>query len=140
LYDHAGVPSPCSSCHNGTKATGIAQFAGHTAIGTNDCNACHTTTATWSGATGAMPSNHIQFTAGTTCNICHTTSTTTVKGAALHTYLSSSCKTCHDSKSPVYAWTKSPPDRKTLGNHEKSTTAQDCTSCHTRVFTKWSGA
>jgi hypothetical protein len=87
-----------------------------------------------------MPSNHILFTSGTTCNTCHTTSTTTVKGAALHTYLSSSCKTCHDSSSPVYAWTKSPPDRKTLGNHEKSTTAQDCTSCHTRVFTKWSGA
>jgi hypothetical protein len=84
-----------------------------------------------------MPSNHLPFTSGTTCNTCHTSSTVTVTGITLHNYLSTSCKTCHNSTSPVYAWTKNAPTRKTLGNHEKSTTAQDCTSCHSTSKTKW---
>jgi hypothetical protein len=137
IFNHVGAAGTCLGCHDGSRATGTAQFAGHTSIGSNDCSACHISTTTWLGALGAKPANHILYNnAGQNCADCHM-GTTTVSGATLHGYVSSTCKTCHDNSSPVYAWTKSPPDRRTLGNHERSTTSQDCISCHTRVFTRW---
>jgi len=135
LYNHAGAAGTCLSCHNSTRATGTAQFSGHVSIGTSDCSTCHTGTTTWLGASGGMPSNHMLFTSGTACAICH--STTVATGAALHSYLSSSCKTCHDSSSPVYAWTNNPPQRVSLGSHHGSSATQDCTSCHSTSYTQW---
>jgi hypothetical protein len=88
------------------------------------------------GALGGMPSNHIAFTSGTACSTCHLTTSTTATGATLHGYLSSTCKTCHDSNSPVYAWTKNPPQRVNLSSHHSAGT-KDCTQCHSTSFTRW---
>jgi hypothetical protein len=141
LYDHSGAAGTCLSCHNGSRATGTAQFTGHTSIGTNDCSACHISTTTWLGALGAKPANHILYNnAGQNCADCHTGSTT-VKGATLHGYVSSSCNSCHESTSPVYAWTKSPPTRKTLSSHHSATPGQSCVGsrCHSGSFSSWGG-
>lgn len=127
-YNHQGAGA-CSTCHNGTSAVG--KGAGHTAT-TAECNQCHTSTTTWLGALGGMPSNHIPFNAGTTCSSCHVNGAV-VTGAILHAHVSATCKTCHNS-SPVYLGNMT---RKTIGNHEGSNTGQDCTSCHARQFNLW---
>jgi hypothetical protein len=138
LYDHATAGTVCSGCHNGSQATGIAQFAGHQA-NPGECSNCHSLT-TWLGALGGMPSNHIAFTpTSTACSACHLTTSTTTTGATLHGYLSSTCKTCHDSNNTVYAWTKNPPQRVKLSSHHSAGT-KDCTGCHTLIYTRWSGA
>lgn len=136
LYDHSGTgASPaCSTCHDGVTATGIAQKPGHiSTAGTAQCTDCHTSKTTWLGALGAKPSNHIPYVPTTTaCSSCHI-GTTVVTGSALHVYVSTTCKTCHNS-SPVYLGKMT---RRTLGNHEGSSTAQDCTSCHARQYNIW---
>ncbi|KAF0205023.1 MAG: hypothetical protein FD173_1351 [Gallionellaceae bacterium] len=120
----------CSSCHNGVDATG--KSAGHIAT-TDECNNCHTTQLTWLGALGAKPSNHILYTPTTTaCSSCHIGGTV-VTGNTLHRYVSTSCRTCHNSTA-TYLGKMS---KKTLGNHEGSTAAQDCTSCHRTQYTNW---
>lgn len=133
LYSpHAG--GTCSTCHDGIRATGTAQKSGHASTaGTTDCTDCHTGTTTWLGALGAKPSNHIPYVPATAaCSSCHI-GTTVVTGNALHVYVSTVCKTCHNS-SPVYLGKMT---RKTLGNHEGSSAAQDCTSCHARQYNTW---
>lgn len=119
----------CSSCHNGVTATG--KSTGHIAT-TDECNNCHTTQLTWLGALGAKPANHIPYNASAACSACHTGGTV-VTGATLHAYVSTVCKTCHNS-TPVYLGKMT---RKTLGNHKGSTASQDCTSCHTAQYSQW---
>ena len=135
--DHAAVAAgpTCDSCHNGSTATGTAQKPGHTSVAGQQCSACHTGTVSWLPALGAMPSNHIPFNAGTTCASCHTGSTVAT-GNTLHAYVSSTCTTCHNT-TPVYLGKMT---RMAIPGHQGSRAGQDCTSCHTRVFTRWSGA
>jgi hypothetical protein len=134
---HITPTGTCNSCHDNAQAKGPASYARHTAVGTTSCTDCHSTTtitsATWAGALDAKPANHIPYNASALCSNCHPTPTTWVTGASLHAYVSGICKDCHNS-SPVYLGNMT---RKTLGNHEKSTTSQDCISCHARQYTRW---
>lgn len=93
-YKHTGAsPSGiCMGCHDGAIAVG--KPAGHIAT-TDDCNQCHFSTATWLGALGAKPANHIPYNGGVQCTACHTGSGV-MAGATLHANVSSlTCKTCH---------------------------------------------
>ncbi len=137
---HMPLAGTCSSCHNTSAAEGPA--ASHSSFvgwaNPTECSQCHTSTVTWFGALGAMPSNHIPastWAPGATCTSCHPTPSTWLTGASLHAFVSSTCKTCHDSgSSPAYLGVTG---RKTLGSHEGSSTTQDCTSCHKRQYTSW---
>jgi hypothetical protein len=131
-YKHT-VPSPtgrCDGCHN--NAIAASTPAGHVAIGTDDCGACHTSTVSWLGALGAKPANHIPYNAGASCSNCHT-GNTVAAGNTLHAYVSPTCKTCHNT-SPVYLGSM---QRRSIPGHERSTSSQDCVSCHSRQFTRW---
>ena len=103
----ASPASPtCASCHNGSTATGIN--AGHPAVGTTDCNSCHTSTilqgcpsCTLFGVPAAVVHNTAAYTAATGgCVSCH--NGTTAVGLASDTghipIGSVSCAQCH----PVY--------------------------------------
>lgn len=131
---HMPAPGRCDSCHNNAQAQGT--FAGHTAIGTEDCSGCHfQLSGSWLPALGGVPANHIPYNAGAICRNCHTSAGgPAVTGAALHAYVSPSCKTCHDSNNPQYLGVTG---RKRLGSHEGSNTSQDCTSCHRVQYTSW---
>lgn len=113
----------CSSCHNGTLATGKA--GGHIAT-TDECNQCHYTAVSWSPALGGKPANHIPYTSGT-CTSCHTTVTSVKTGATLHAYVSTVCKTCHLSGTSYLG----NMDKKGIG-HEGMGSGDDCSmsGCH----------
>lgn len=122
-YTHTSGAA-CSSCHNGTFAVG--KNAGHIAT-TEECNVCHTSTTTWLGALGAMPSNHIPFNTGTTCGSCHI-GTSVVRGPTLHSYLTSkACTTCHLRNNPYAAWGQ---ETKSLGHEGWSTGDCSQSGCH----------
>ncbi len=137
---HVQVSPVCSTCHNSTPVylgnmTRVTLGNHNGSTTSQDCIACHSLNYTsWSGALSSMPSNHIPFNAGVQCNTCHPTPATWVTGAALHVQVSPVCKTCHNS-TPVYLGNMT---RVTLGNHQRSTTSQDCISCHTVSYTRWS--
>jgi hypothetical protein len=135
---HEPQTGTCSSCHNGASAQGPRTDHLSWVGWPMECTQCHSSTTTWLGALGAMPSNHIPastWAGGATCISCHPTPTTWKTGASLHVYVSSICKTCHDSGSaPAYLGVTG---RKTLGSHEGSKTTQDCISCHAVRYTSW---
>ncbi len=82
---HTGVrPGTCSTCHNGSSATG--KPAGHITT-TQSCDSCHRSTA-WKPA----GFNHAGVAPGT-CNTCHG-STATGKPVN-HIPTTASCDTCH---------------------------------------------
>ncbi|MBA4382197.1 MAG: hypothetical protein C0406_06480 [Sideroxydans sp.] len=113
----------CSSCHNGTQATG--KNVGHVAT-TDECDQCHYTAVSWSPALGGKPANHIPYTSGT-CNSCHS-SAGIKKGATLHAYVSSVCTTCHLKGGASYLGNM---DKKSIG-HEGMKSGDDCSKsgCH----------
>ncbi len=127
---HMPLAGTCSSCHNGAAAEGPrADHLGWTGWPT-ECNQCHTSTITWSGALGGMPSNHIPFTTGTQCASCHT-GTSVVTGPTLHGYLAGQpCTTCHLSGAAYY-WPNNRPQQKSVG-HEGMRAGDDCSKsgCH----------
>jgi len=112
----------CSSCHNGTLATG--KSVGHTAT-TDECNQCHYTAVAWTPALGGKPANHIPYTSGT-CSSCHS-SAGIKKGATLHAYVSTVCTTCHLSGATYLG----KMDKKNIG-HEGMRAGDDCSKsgCH----------
>jgi len=134
-YDHAAAGPLCSTCHNGSTATGIAQKSGHVALSGQECSACHVGTVSWLGAIGAMPSNHIPFNVGTGCGSCHT-GTAKVNVNTLHLYSISShtCAECHISPN---AYTGN--NQSTKKNHEGSS-GNNCTGCHKQSasYSNWS--
>jgi predicted CXXCH cytochrome family protein len=132
IHDRPSPSGVCMGCHDGSNAPG--KSTGHIAT-TDDCNVCHTSTISWLGALGAMPANHIPFNAGVMCTTCHPTPTTWVTGAALHVNVSTVCKTCHATTAPTYLGNIT---RVTLGNHQGSTTSQDCVPCHRLSYSSWS--
>jgi hypothetical protein len=102
-FDHvaAGVrPGSCTTCHNGTSATG--QIAGHIVINAGaQCDACHSYTAS-SFATWTMDHSKVTSSA---CTSCHAAGKTfpaavmvTIATPALHIPVGSAeCSTCHSS-------------------------------------------
>ncbi len=152
-YKH-NTGAPCSSCHNGSVATGKGSTHGST---TAECNTCHRNTISWLGASyhnGAVagicgnchngtngvkgtvndPNGlHIPLTVGNpNCDLCHTSTTTFTAFTMNHSGLST-CNACHSTTSAYVVTTK-----RQLGNHQGSTAAQDCSNCHTS--TGWAGA
>jgi len=135
VFDHSGVTGSCSSCHNGTTATG--KDATHIQT-TSACEDCHGTTA-WvpvlrvdhasvlgtcfschngTTATGKTP-NHIQ--SGNTCDDCHTTSAWVPAVFDHSSVAPGTCSTCHNGTTATGK----------TSNHI-ITTAQ-CDACHTTI-------
>lgn len=161
IHDRPATLGVCMGCHDGSSAPG--KPAGHITT-TSDCNGCHSSTVTWLGAslhTGAIagicgtchdgstakgtssaPSpGHIPVTAsGNACDNCHTSTTTFsawIVGATQHTLNNNNgaCNPCHSTNyAPAYSGITT---RITLGNHNGSTTSQDCVNCH-HVPYSWS--
>jgi hypothetical protein len=127
----------CSSCHYASGGATTKAPTSHSSFpdwtNPTECNECHTNTVAWLPALGAKPANHILYSAGTRCSSCHVGGGV-VTGATLHAYVSSVCKTCHDSNATSYLGVTG---KKRLGSHEGSTTSQDCTSCHARQYNRW---
>lgn len=122
IHDRPSPSGICMGCHDGSNAPG--KSAGHIAT-TSDCNQCHTSTVSWSGALGGMPAGHVTFTAGVPCTACHT-GTTVATGAALHAYLSqTACNACHYRGAVVYA-PNHPPQQ---SSHQGNVTCSS-SSCH----------
>ncbi|MDP2804598.1 MAG: hypothetical protein Q8O24_01530 [Gallionellaceae bacterium] len=118
----------CSTCHNGSRATGIAQKSGHVAIGSNDCSQCHIGTTTWSGALGGAPANHTgSITAS--CSVCHVgASTTHVTGSTLHSnFTTTTCRLCHLRTGSTYNFTSAEKDTLT---HEGGGSVCSQSGCH----------
>lgn len=115
----------CSSCHNGTKAVG--KSAGHVATA-DECNQCHFSTTTWTGALGGKPANHIPYNSGVSCSACHIGTSVVAQGATLHGYVSSTCTTCHLKGGASYLGGM---DKKSIG-HEGMKSGDDCSQsgCH----------
>jgi hypothetical protein len=72
-FDHAGITSGCSSCHDGSKATG--KPAGHM-VTSRDCSVCHAyptwTPLTFRHTSAEYPGDHRVL---LTCLSCHKTNT-----------------------------------------------------------------
>lgn len=121
-YTHT-APVSCVTCHDGIKA--IGKSVGHIATA-DDCNMCHFSTATWAGALGGKPANHIPYNAGVTCTSCHI-GTTVVTGPTLHAYVPLPCTTCHLRGNGLLG----KMDTKSIG-HEGMKAGDDCSKsgCH----------
>lgn len=117
----------CSSCHNGTLATG--KSGGHIAT-TDECNQCHYTAVSWVPALGGKPANHIPYNAGVTCTNCHASATgkgvpvSTLHAFSVATY---TCANCHITPTSPGNYTGN--NQKTRNNHDGSS-GNNCTGCH----------
>jgi hypothetical protein len=116
------VATNCSSCHNGTAATGKAST--HIPVGATNCISCHTTT-------GWKPSrfNHTQVTVTAQCATCHNGAYPPADGKPaghvpyqlVSTLSAANCDTCH--KGSFATW----------GNgkvHANATISGQCKTCH----------
>jgi hypothetical protein len=128
--DHFDVIGTCSSCHNGTIATG--KNTAHIASG-NNCEDCHTTN-------GWVPADFDHSTITNNCSGCHNGSTATGKHPG-HINTGNICENCHSTT----AWIPASFDHDNVtgscsGCHNGNTatgkggghfiTSQDCIVCH----------
>jgi hypothetical protein len=133
-------PNACDSCHLAGYATFAGATMNHAAVPAYQCSDCHNGSYTSQGTTGAQwtgtVSNHILLSTQN-CTICHNSTTSWAYPPEKMNHVSngntSTCKTCHNSSS-TYLGNMT---KKTLGNHEGSTTSQDCISCHSNSYTQW---
>ena len=152
------MPNPgnlaCATCHIAIDST-FASYATlasiqvlHTGI-TGNCGQCHGspsgTLSFYNGnddpkAAVLAPSPHIPYLSGTDCSSCHTKNY--VSGGfgpmnmtpAKHTYVPTSCDTCHEAGLSFYMGAASTPLQGRPADHiaAGSTMATgDCSSCHT---------
>ena len=146
-YDHAGVVSGCTSCHNDVISAGKPVDHIPTIPDTQDCVDCHFSTVTFTGAvfshagvvnncvschdgniSTGKPNNHIPTTQD--CVVCHTT-TDPFKPAQtfFHTGITGNCQSCHNGK----------PDYVAIGAIDKKPNhipaLNDCTVCHSASAT-----
>ncbi|MBT9444825.1 MAG: hypothetical protein IV086_03895 [Hyphomonadaceae bacterium] len=106
-FDHAATTGACSTCHNGTKATG--KPANHIPT-SNVCDDCHVVTS-WANARF----DHNGVTA--TCSTCHNGAQATGKPAN-HISTSAQCDSCHS----TLAWTPARFDHANVSG--------SCSTCH----------
>ncbi len=122
--DHATFTAAtvCSSCHNGSSASG--KNATHVPVGATNCISCHNVTA-WK----PTKFNHTQVPVTAQCASCHTGSYPPADGKpAAHTpyqlvatMAAANCDTCH--KAGYSSWTPA----KVHGN---TTVTTQCATCH----------
>lgn len=158
--DHAsfGPATNCSSCHNGSGATG--KPGTHIPTGAATCYACHGTTAwvpsKWnhtqvpvtaqcsschSGGyppADGRPANHIPYaavpvTAAANCDGCHKGSTSTWANGRVHANyaITTGCASCHTGS---YGGAVGKP-----ANATHATATGNCEGCH-KSTTTWAGA
>jgi len=139
LMKHTGIVSGCATCHGFMGAaktfavgmTPVSQTTSptHTAAGSSPCESCHTSTVSFTVATGGTkPANHLPTTAA--CTLCH--GTPYYPGKMNHTGISSGCTTCHNGQ--VFAGVT--PVSKPV-NHLPTSAA--CETCHTTANTNPGG-
>ena len=126
-YVHQGSDTNCSSCHNGTTATGLTTPP-HIPTGVVQCSNCHANT---SPSFTAYTMNHSPV-SGTRCDACHNGSYTAegTKGAqgtasyAGHVATGGrDCITCHATAATAYtSWAG--------GTYVHQATDTNCSSCH----------
>lgn len=133
---HFPTTAGCESCHNTTAW--VPATYNHAGVVTTrsagNCQSCHG--GAYPGIT-VKPGNHIPTTTpagmpGNECSHCHNSTTTFSAPAGErmnHMAMQTGCKTCHMTGSPYNIATG---DRKTLGSHEGSKAADDCSKsgCH----------
>lgn len=163
-FNHSkAVAGQCTSCHNGSIATGKAATHSSGPKATNSCDKCHRTYA-WlpatfnhTGATGACESCHngttatgkhaAHMTTTSGCGTCH--KQTTWLGATAHTGNEAGrCLECHISKRPsshnTTAYLASCDDCHTTSswkfNHAAQQGKHTCYSCHSDKGTKEHGS
>lgn len=123
IFDHLNAGATCINCHNGAYA--VSTPAGHTAIGTSDCDQCHMSgTVSWLPALGGKPANHIPYNAGVTCKNCHTGLAKVPVGTIHPNTNSYTCATCHISPNPYTG-----NNQKTKSTH-KGSSGSNCSNCH----------
>ncbi|MGE0553832.1 MAG: cytochrome c3 family protein, partial [Gemmatimonadales bacterium] len=114
-------PSACMACHQAEHAR--TERPPHLAAGfSNDCEACHTTTA-WAGAPFDHRTTRFPLAGAhqaTTCDQCH--------GDGTYVGKSTTCVSCHQTD---FTETTTPP-------HQPAGFSTVCTDCHTEVT--WTGA
>ncbi|MBL8359016.1 MAG: hypothetical protein JNN18_00880, partial [Rubrivivax sp.] len=118
LHANVSVSSGCATCHTGgfVNAVGKPGNAVHATV-TGNCESCHKSTATWSGA----KVDHAPFNDGTVCSSCHNGSSAGGKPPSHIPAGSLNCTSCHTTAS----WVPS------KWNHTQMSVASQCTSCHT---------
>ena len=118
-HTNYAVSTACATCHTGAyqMAMGKPNNATHATV-TGNCESCHKSTTTWSGA----KVDHAAFNASTNCASCHGV-TATGKPATHIPVGATSCFSCHN-VSPA-GWT---PGK---WNHTQVTVTAQCSSCHT---------
>jgi hypothetical protein len=123
LHANFSISSGCASCHSGAylNAVGKPNNATHASV-TGNCESCHKSTASWSGARV----DHSTFTTATNCVGCHNGSTATAKPGNHIPIGAASCLSCHN-VSPAQ-WTP------TKWNHTQVVVAAQCASCHTGSY------
>ncbi len=134
FYPHptTGVAGLCSTCHNGTTATGKPSF--HIAYTpTQECDACHTVlnTNTYKTFFGAFYDHSINMVNGTlaACETCHGVSPSARPKSANHVATNlTSCLPCHDATNTANFTTF-------LGARyiHNLPTAGTCTTCHNGI-------
>ena len=123
---HAGTTGPvaagnCASCHSGAYQFANAQAKPVTHVTTTaQCDDCHKSTTTWSGALYV----HDAAAAAGRCATCHNGSTALGKPVSTHIPTSAQCDTCHNGFSAF---------RPAQMNH--AGLAGQCATCHNGVYT-----
>jgi hypothetical protein len=149
------MPNPagqaCALCHTSapadySTATLAANQVLHTGITSAECGQCHggTTPLTWynnfTPKDAVLSPSHIPFLAGTSCGSCHAT-TNYATGAfgpmnmaqATHSFVASTCVTCHESGLSFYMGAASPVLQARPADHTagQMVAPNDCSLCHT---------
>jgi hypothetical protein len=153
VFAHAAADTNCSSCHNGSTATGMktpphiptaatqcsnchtntaASFTtytmNHTAVSASRCDACHNGSYTAEGTKGAFGTTpgHVA-TGGRDCISCHTKAASgfvSWSGAVFaHAAADTNCSNCHNGSTATGM--KTPP-------HIPTASIQ-CSNCHTNT-------
>ncbi len=137
---HMPAPGRCDSCHNNAQAQGT--FAGHAAIGTEDCSGCHFQLARQLAASArrlAGQPHSLQCGRRYAAIVIPLQGGAAIHGPALHAYLSGvigGCATCHIKPgNTTYPW-----GQQAKSSHDGSS-GSNCTGCHEHTiaagFVRW---
>ena len=157
------MPNPannaCSVCHTTapadySTATLAANLMLHTGITSGECSQCHggtTAALIWYNAytpkDAILSPVHFPYLAGTDCGTCHTT-TTYAAGAfgpmnmnkALHSYVPTTCITCHEAGLSFYMGAASPKLQGRPSGHNGSKAApNECNNSGCHNTSNWDG-